>query len=685
MRTTCILIPKPITYEIMRNTFLLLLLTTILNAQDDKRAMSIVDFLNIPGVSDPQLSPDGIKMIYILSESNWKSNRQISHIWLVNANGQDAHQITFGTDGESDPLWSPDGRWISFIAKRDTSEEDQVYIMRSDGGEGRKLADHKTAVMSPQWSPDSETIYFLADDTLSKAEKKAKKVQDDVYAMDEDYQQRHLWRIAIVDGKATRITGGDYSIMGYELSRDGQQIVVHRAPDPLIDHYKESEIWIMDMDGSNPHRLTENEIGENGAHLSPDNKLVMFTAFANEHFDFYYNDKIFLMPAEGNGEVTVPMNDLPYEVIAAEWSADGRSIFFTANMGSQTQLWQYEPELKQLSQLTAGKHSVSQWLYFPELDRHLLAISTPESPGDIFMLYKGKLQQITHHYDYLSEECYLPRQEVISWHGADGITIEGIIHYPYDYDPSRMYPLVVQTHGGPASSVKLGLSRSFSSYIPVLTGKGYVVFQPNYRGSTGYGDDFLRDMVGGYFHQSHLDVMAGVDHLIEEGIADPDRLVKMGWSAGGHMTNKIITFTDRFKAASSGAGAVDWIGMYAQSDVRTYRTPWFGGTPWQEDAPIDVYWENSPLKDISKVTTPTLVLVGRNDLRVPFSQSLELYRALKSLGVPTHLYVAPREPHGWRELRHRLYKINLELEWFARYALDTEYHWEEAEDRDQRP
>jgi dipeptidyl aminopeptidase/acylaminoacyl peptidase len=200
--------------------------------------------------------------------------------------------------------------------------------------------------------------------------------------------------------------------------------------------------------------------------------------------------------------------------------------------------------------------------------------------------------------------------------------VEGIIHYPHDYDPGKTYPLVVQTHGGPASSDKYGLSRSFARYNPVLTGHGYIVFQPNYRGSTGYGDDFLRDMVGGYYRQSHLDVMAGVDFLIDKGIADPDRLVKMGWSAGGHMTNKIITFTDRFKAASSGAGAVNWIGMYAQSDVRTYRTPWFGGTPWQEDAPVDVYWDHSPLKDISNVTTPTLVMVGRNDLRVPFSSPL---------------------------------------------------------------
>ena len=666
----------------MRNLLHLLLMITCLNvqAQNDKRSMSVVDFLNIPGVSNPQLSPDGTKLIYILSESDWKANKQISHLWLVKSDGNDAHQITFGHEGESGPLWSPDGKWISFLAKRNDDEENQIYIMRSDGGEGQRLTNHKTAVSSHKWFPDSKTIYFLANDTLNKEEETAKKLKDDVYPLDENYKQRHLWKVTLKDTEELRITEGDYSILSYDISKDGKGLVIHRGPNPLFDHYKESEIWIMDIDGSNARQLTENIIGENGARLSPDGRLVLFTAFANENFDFYYNDRIFLMPVDGNDKAMVPMKDLSYEVVSAEWSADGRSIYFIANMGSQTQLWQYELSSEKLSQLTAGKHSIRQWHYKPELNKHILVISTIENPGDIFMLQNGQLQQITSHCDYLENEFYLPEQEVISWQGEDGVTIEGIIHYPHNYDSGKQYPLVVQTHGGPAASDKYGLSRSISRYNPVLASQGYIVLQPNYRGSTGYGDDFLRDMVGGYFRQSHLDVMAGVDYLIDQGIADPDRLVKMGWSAGGHMTNKIITFTNRFKAASSGAGAVNWIGMYAQSDIRTYRTPWFGGSPWQKDAPIDVYWDNSPLKDISNVTTPTLVMVGRNDLRVPFSQSLELYRALKSLGVPTHLYVAPREPHGWRELRHRLYKINVELEWFARYALNKEYQWEKVEE-----
>ena len=274
----------------------------------------------------------------------------------------------------------------------------------------------------------------------------------------------------------------------------------------------------------------------------------------------------------------------------------------------------------------------------------------------------------------LPERFQLARQERLTWKGADGETVEGLLYYPVNYQSGTQYPLIVATHGGPASSDKFG----FGHDAQVYAGKGYAVLKPNYRGSTGYGDAFLREMAKGYFKQAHLDVLAGVDAVIARGVADPAKLVKMGWSAGGHMTNKLITFTDRFKAASSGAGAANWISMYAQSDNREFRTPWFGGTPWQANAPIDLYWDHSPLKYVAQVKTPTLFLVGEADPRVPLPQSVEMFRALRSNGVPTHLYVAPREGHGWTELRHRLFKLQIEMEWFERWVRGQTYQWEEV-------
>jgi dipeptidyl aminopeptidase/acylaminoacyl peptidase len=329
--------------------------------------------------------------------------------------------------------------------------------------------------------------------------------------------------------------------------------------------------------------------------------------------------------------------------------------------------------------LTTGDHALTGWQYRASVDGHVFVKDETTNPGEVWTLSAGGApQRVTKLFDKIAADYRLPKVDAITWKGKDGVTVEGLLYYPLDYKAGTRYPLVVQTHGGPAASDKFGFGAP-SSYTQVLTAKGYAVLKPNYRGSTGYGDPFLRDMVGSYFKNAHLDVMAGVDHLIAIGLADPDRLAKMGWSAGGHMTNKIITFTNRFKAAASGAGAANWVSMYAQSDVRTYRTPWFGGTPWQKNAPIDIYWENSPLKYIANVTTPTIFLVGERDVRVPMPQSVEMYRGLKSLGVPTKLYVAPREPHGFGELRHQLYKVNAELAWFEQWVTKRPYTWEKPQ------
>ena len=234
------------------------------------------------------------------------------------------------------------------------------------------------------------------------------------------------------------------------------------------------------------------------------------------------------------------------------------------------------------------------------------------------------------------------------------------------------------THGGPQAADKYSLGSS-SYEIQVLAGKGYVSLQPNYRGSTGYGDAFLRDMIGHYFQNAHLDVMAGVDELIRRGIADPERMVKMGWSAGGHMTNKIITFTNRFKAASSGAGVAQWVSMYAQTDMRAFRTPWFGGTPWQKNAPIDAYWNNSPLKDVAARQDADHLLRRRARPASPDAAiGGDVSRAQEQWRRPHICTSRLASRMAGAELRHQLFKLNAEIEWFEKYATKRPFTWEKA-------
>ncbi len=663
-----------------------------------RRAMTLVDVINVPRLSDPQLSPDGRQVLYVRSDADWKGDRRVTHIWRVNVDGSGPLQLTHGPEGESSPRWSPDGRAIAFVSRRPvsgeqprgagergSSDEDrrvaQIFRLANDGGEARPLTSHATSVSDIAWAPDGKAIYFTADEPKADEERSRERLRDDVYAFDENYQQQHLWRVGVDDRTEQRITQGAASVLSYRLSRDGRRIALHRAPSPLLGDGELGEVWVMDASGQNATQLTKNRVPENGATLSPDNAQVLFVAQANAQFENYYNRKIFLVPASG-GAVRVLNADQPYEVEQADWGRDGRSIFFVANLGVHSELFEVDATGGTPRQLTDGRHAIDDWRFGVAAGRHVLRIDDATNAGDVYALGAGAQEnpvRVTHVYDALAREFRLPRQEAIQWKGADGVPVEGLLYYPLDYAPGQRYPLVVQTHGGPQSSDKFGFG-SWSNYVPVLAAKGYFVLKPNYRGSTGYGDAFLRDMVGSYFRNAHLDVMAGVDHVITLGLVDGERMAKMGWSGGGHMTNKIITFTNRFKAASSGAGAANWISMYAQSDVRTFRTPWFGGTPWQKDAPIEKYWDNSPLKYVGNVTTPTIFLVGERDPRVPMPQSIEMYRALKSNGVPTRLYVAPREPHGWQELRHQLFKTNVELEWFERYVTKRPYVWEKAPD-----
>jgi dipeptidyl aminopeptidase/acylaminoacyl peptidase len=643
------------------------------------RPMTLVDMVNLPQITDPQISPDGRQVLFVRSDADWKANRRVRHIWKINADGSGLVQMTNGQDGEDSPRWSPNSGFIAFIGKRGTDPEAvaQIQLMPASGGEASALTSHVSTVSNISWAQDGATIYFLAADPKSEERKARDKQKDDVFLFDEDYQQRHLWNIAVATKAERRVTQGNFSVVEYEPSRDGRKIALHRAPTPLLDDNDQGEVWVMDATGNNSVQITKNKTGETGASLSPDASQVAFLSEANQKFEYYYNAKLFVASSAG-GPARLLMPDFPYWIERAQWSKDGGSIFFLARMGVHSELFQVPAKGGKPEQLTNGKHTIDRWSFSPAADANIFISSEMTSPGEVWILAGGRgPRKVTAVFDYLAKDFLLPRQERIEWKGADGTAVEGLLYYPLDYKEGTRYPLVVQAHGGPEASDQYGIG-GVQNYVPVLAAKGYVVLHPNYRGSAGYGDVFLRDMVGHYFQNAHLDVLAGVDHLIKSGVADSDRMVMMGWSAGGHMTNKIITFTGRFKAASAGAGAADWVSMYAQSDIRTYRTPWFGGTPWQKDAPIAAYWDNSPLKDVAKVTTPTIFLVGQNDQRVPEPQSVEMYHALKSNGIPTHLYVAPREPHGWTEPRHVLFKMNAELAWFEKYALDRQYTSEVA-------
>lgn len=322
----------------------------------DKRPMSFVDVMDMPLLQDPQLSPDGRRIVFVMLRADWSANRPIGHIYRINSDGTDQVQLTFGATGESSPRWSPDGASIAFLARRDSDTGTQIYLLGTQGGEARRVTAHPGSAGNISWAPDGATIFFTATDPKTAEEREKDRLQDDMYAFEEtNFKQRHLWSTDL-RGQTTRITEGGFSVGAYELSADGTRVVMARAPSPLLEHNPQSEVWLMHVDGNGARRLTTNEIPERDPSLAPDNTMVAFLAGANDKFEGYYNDKIFIMPASG-GDARLLLPDATYEVLDLEWAGDGKGLYFLANMGVHTELLHVDLELRRIRQLTNGEHT----------------------------------------------------------------------------------------------------------------------------------------------------------------------------------------------------------------------------------------------------------------------------------------------------------------------------------------
>lgn len=659
-------------WKVLSIAFIIVLILSASLLAQEKRSMNFVDVINLKRVSSLRLSPDGKQLLFTISKACWKENKYISHIWRINTDGTNLVQMTNGKDGESGGSWSPDGKYIAFVTKR--NKESQIYFLNNSGGEATEFTKHKGGVNFFQWSPDGKKIYFNATESLSKEEEKKKKEKDDAFIFEKNYRLRHLWVIDVETKEEKRLTEGNFTVRSFNLSRDGTKIVYAASPTPLYDDVLKAEIWLMDLADGSKRQITENSIWEGSIELSPDNSKILFVAETDKKFqNIYYQGTILIVPAEG-GEPEFLIPDFKYEVYGATWSADGKSIYFVANMGVHSEIFSATLKDKKIKQLTDGQHALYGFDYVPKINTIAYQVNSPYNPGTFWMANMADFspKMIYDPYPEL-KEYKLAKYEAVQWKGTDGVTVEGVLIYPVDYEKEKLYALLAHTHGGPAASDKL----TFDGYAHARAGRGYAILKPNYRGSTGYGNDFLRDMVGHYFFNAHKDVLTGVDYLVEQGIADPDKLGTLGWSAGGHMTNWLVTHTDKFKAASSGAGASNWISMYAQSDVRIYRTPWFLGTPWHKDSPLKTYREHSAIFYVHQAKTPTIIMFGENDRRVPIPQGVEMYRGLKANNVPTELVVFPRAGHGPRELRHMLYKMNKEFQWLEKYIMGREFKFDE--------
>jgi len=608
-------------------------------------------------------------------------------LFFLRPDGGEAWRATDAADGIGAWAWSPDGARLAFLAGPE--DRRQIWILPGDGtGPAEPMPAHATGVESIAWAPDGAALYFTAPDRDDPLRRRRTTEKFDVRIVDEPTQPTHLWAFDLATRTERRLTSGDFRITDLELSRDGRWAAFRATPAGRGLDSRASEVYLLRLPDGQPERLTNNHVPEAAVAFSPDARLVAIAA--PRDFQWGRTLRIRVRPVAG-GEWRELGTDFDRDAGIDFWSDDGRTIVFAADDGVNANLYAADVATGQVRPLTRLTGVVSA-TRDEDSGQILLRFTDPYTPTD---LYRTTLRDLPRPDRWVrltrlnpwTDSVRLARYETLRWRSTDGTPVEGILILPLDYDPARRYPLVVQLHGGPASAYQNTFGASHGTYPHILAARGYAILQPNYRGSSGYGEHFRTQIAGNYWPRAFEDILTGVDTVIARGIAHPDSLAMMGWSAGGHWSNWTLVSTDRFKAISSGAGVANWISLYAQTDVQATREFYLGGDA-RPDAPnkpwdnFEHWWNESPLKYIRNARTPTLIHFGERDERIPLPQGLELHMALKKLGVPTELLIYPGQPHGIQAPRYQLVKVMAELGWFERWVRgrDRWLDWQEVLD-----
>ncbi len=639
----------------------LFVIALALTASAQKR-MTIEDSLAIKNVGSPQISPDGNRIAYTVSEWDKKENRRVTHIYTVATGGGNSIKLTNGEKGESAPQWSSDGARIAFLADRDKGN--QIWIIHADGGEAVKLTDEENGVQSFRWSPDGKQIAFVTRDVPKDKEAREKKKKDkfDTITVDHDLRYSHLWTINVESKEKKRLTEGEFSVQSPQWSPDGKWIAYSSskagAQESIftdISNDRDSDIFVIASTGGAPRKLTTNPAPDANPQWSPDGKWIAYVA-SND--SWASKSDVMLINADGGTPKNLTASFIESAGGGLTWSADGRTLYFGSGLGVNTHVYSVPTAGGNVAQLTEGNRNFGQFDISVDGKKIAYTVNDSRTSDDIWIASIGQkdARQLTNANPQLKDFA-IAETELIKWKGPDNFDIEGLLVKPLGYEAGKKYPLILQIHGGPYGR----FSNTFNSRNQIWAANGYAVLMPNPRGSTGYGNKFTVANLGDWGGKDFQDIMAGVDAVIARGIADADKCVVMGGSYGGFMTFWTVSQTDRFKAAIGHAAISDWYSFHGQSDIPGLMEYGFKGSPW--DVPEN-YRRWSPMTYVGKVKTPLMITHGERDLRVNIQQGEQYYRALKKRGVEVVFYRYPREGHGIQEPNHVIDLTQKQLEWF---------------------
>ena len=637
-------------------------------------------------VTDTNISPDGKYVAYVIRVPvmTGEKSEYNSQIWIASTDGSLDLQYTQGEKSSMSPRFSPDGKQIAFLSNRE-GDKNQVFVIRLMGGEAERLTNAKSGVNDFKWSPDGKMIAYLMTDPETEEEEKSKKEKTDVILVDQNYKYSHLYTIPLSptqEGKreVQQLTGGDYHVNGFDWSPDGSTIAFSFAQNPTInENLLASDISIIPSDSGKISSIVKRPGIDSSPLYSPDGKWIAFESSGGQSERVGLTD---IYKVSSKGGVIIELQKTPDRSASLQaWSQDGNAIFISesyktsrvliampSNVNQQLPRGDYiaysDSELPILTSIkgASGAFSISS-----SGDRISFTFEDVNSPKEVFTAgIRGenakKLSKVNSDFDAPK----LGKTELVSWKSKDGLTIEGLLTYPVNFEQGKKYPIVLQIHGGPAGVFSQTYTGAPSIYMTqFFAQEGFIVLRPNPRGSTGYGKDFRYANIRDWGFGDYEDLMTGVDHVLEMGIADSNNQFVMGWSYGGYMTSWVVSQTDRFNAASMGAGLPNLISMVSTTDIPDYLVAHAGGKEYWED--YEEYEKHSAVYYMKNVVTPTQVIHGANDLRVPLAQGQEFYNSLKRKGVDTEMIMYPRTPHGPREPKFLMDVSPRILNWFNKY------------------
>jgi dipeptidyl aminopeptidase/acylaminoacyl peptidase len=623
--------------------------------------------MDLKTVSDPEITVDGSKVAYVVTGRDAQRNGYSSEIWMVTAAGGAAERLASRHSSDAHPRWSSDGGRLAFLSRREGKA--QVYVVTAPGDTPRRLTDSPTGVTDFKWSADGRYIGYLAADANPELEAK-RRAGDDAIVGGEGYSATRLHIVALDGGDERTLPSGERHLLSFDWAPDGRKVVYAAQKTPQGRDAFHVDIYETDLTSGRERPLVVQPGQDLAPAYSRDGRYVAF--YSQRGVMSYFGERQVGVVPSGGGSIRYVTERMDGDVFGGAakfwWSQDGSKLIFGAGKGTSNYVFSVNPvtgDSERLGFAVAGTSAVS---VNGDGSRVAWIKSSATAPGDVYLRDSHTGREIR-----LSDvnpqvrEYPVVNARTVRWKSKDGLEIEGVLRLPFGHTNGTRVPLLVNLHGGPTGAALESFPVPRTYPTQMFLREGFAVFEPNFRGSINYGPKFRLPTIEAQGFGDMDDIMTGIDMLVEQGIADADRLGVMGWSYGGYLSAWIIAHSNRFKAASIGACSTDWVSWYAPSIANKESAPevmweYFGGAPWGR---LDVYNRHSTRAFLKNVKTPSLVLHGEQDI----DSGPEVYVALRDLGVPVSYVTYPREGHGISEPMHQRDLMQRNLDWFKKWIL----------------